>query len=1641
MNNRNILSGRKNKHTAKGAVRIVAFIAVLALLVGGLPAGCLNLTGGFPGINEVRTEAAEQERRVISLTPVTLFEDQWDFTPNNFYCDLGVGPDLLSVYFYDVDMQETKDMLSVEDDFGFRAIFPWTDWMAANFVVMLIPYGTPHTLDGFENSSPRSFIEKIKSETWGDYRPEGRSNSLYSHVEIPGARFEWNAWRQSFDEYPYDDQPYANAYPSGLYSPVVIYFRDDYILQEYNDPNHSRPRGELMFTNKFIRIDNPYDGGYISDEYYGYEDLTEYTELDVNVFVDGGELSSNEVNVTVFDAFGTHGECYGTAPCKVPVGSAVRLKIEPVNSAYDLRYRYSFPIESNQLYEYEVPMGGQLDIYIDDPDMSCEIAGRVTAPVNAGNGQTETKGIGGIAVTVSQNFNGSSESFVTYTNAYGEYRLSVFEDIPAKLIIEDKYYERFTKEFAADEMIWGTVYADAELSAKAPDASVHTEGAVKIPVTCEDGKSVTAYAVLFDSEGSSVASGAVNIDRTLGDMSSEYASGTITLEAPEGEYTLALFDNSGYVGDYIYTPADLELMLKPDSVVRLELNPSNGNDIKSGVITSLDPVTVPALEPGSYALSPISENSYITAPATYTGKGEMINVSAHIGCDSSNAVISAVNITAESSQSTGSYMIAGATFVPDSLVINGVVSDAEVLTESHVETKLIPSVKASGNTDLSFKLETTSASDIRLKICVDAVINGQAYENLEIGTRVIKGCPLTISAPQTTASGNILVTGTSNETDTTVTVYDNGSFVGEAQVDKYGSWQMYLRLPCTDRKAMHSLVAKCNGNVSDSVNVMCDASASVLRGIYILENDAILPNTYVWTGYSSLSFLAVYENNANAADISVFVMCSDGTMLELPAKLLDEDSASAYLGSHEYNTTCFVTDKYPFGEQSLVPVKAWAVSGSSEDSAASAAENYTGIISTSQYRDRSAELEALSWVEDGLMTADYPDEVTFPEGQSGLGFISYETEQAELDALEAQGAHHTSIVDDYGSIMYDAYFLMKNGVMIYGYTDYYDSENYGKSFIVTGSMSDGDGLAPEIKAVYNTLAKSTSEYRYVDTAYRRRMQGKFALMQQTDEYYGKTIDKSVSPVIADFASDLINESFRADGIDASVNLPIGDIISIKSIYDSAETLYKSRQITTPAIRELNFYRQLMVGMSRSDAIDKKSYDRIDNYINNAIHSMEAANKIYQDQFLSNVGAAIVCKGTDLGGAWIKAVGAIGGMVGDLMCDDMCVNGEVVLSGAQGDYLEARLYITKAFGISTEQLNELYADYQNDFTFYALRKKIRDEMKANKDGTDYLPIVDPSGYVYEAVASNRIEGATVTLYSEGMELFDAAHYNQSNPLTTGPDGRYAWDVPEGNWFVKAFRDGYEIGTSQNDPAATVSIDGVNYLPVMPPQLDVNIPLMSEGKAHASVYFKDGKWYLEFDKYVQLDTVNAQNLQFINSAYLETYVQAVDSVTGVVTDTGYPVIAGDAVATVAVLTPLDAELSPAHTPVCGGMMLARTFELLFTNGQAEDAELTVEIGTGLLTYNGKPANSVINVNKTLAAPVNNNGESTTSGGNSSTNTPVLPNGDTDFDDENIDGEVVGHEGLPGFVIALIVIAVLGGAGAAVWFFVLKKKKSEK
>ncbi len=126
-------------------------------------------------------------------------------------------------------------------------------------------------------------------------------------------------------------------------------------------------------------------------------------------------------------------------------------------------------------------------------------------------------------------------------------------------------------------------------------------------------------------------------------------------------------------------------------------------------------------------------------------------------------------------------------------------------------------------------------------------------------------------------------------------------------------------------------------------------------------------------------------------------------------------------------------------------------------------------------------------------------------------------------------------------------------------------------------------------------------------------------------------------------------------------------------------------------------------------------------------------------------------------------------------------------------------------------------------------------------------------MYEGVVSMPVEGVTATIYrndtTEGEgEPWVADEYGQVNPQLTDAMGMYGWDVPRGNYRVVFEKEGYE-------PAMT------EWLPVPPPQLDVNVSMRKTAPAELKSATATREYIsIEFDTYMDASTLTSSNIYF-------------------------------------------------------------------------------------------------------------------------------------------------------------------------------------
>lgn len=205
------------------------------------------------------------------------------------------------------------------------------------------------------------------------------------------------------------------------------------------------------------------------------------------------------------------------------------------------------------------------------------------------------------------------------------------------------------------------------------------------------------------------------------------------------------------------------------------------------------------------------------------------------------------------------------------------------------------------------------------------------------------------------------------------------------------------------------------------------------------------------------------------------------------------------------------------------------------------------------------------------------------------------------------------------------------------------------------------------------------------------------------------------------------------------------------------------------------------------------------------------------------------------------------------------------------------FFDKHFDKELEQIRYMYEKAMRN----CLKKQYSDWINSGDDphglpytGSDKDILKDPSGFVYEAVESNRLEGVTATIYhkervediygewKENVVKWNAEEYGQENPLFTDAEGNYRWDVPDGQWQVTFEKQGYETTRSE-------------WLPVPPPQLDINIamhqnvqPVVRDARAYEDAVV------VEFDKYMKTALLTTENIRVLDASGEKSYAGAIE-----------------------------------------------------------------------------------------------------------------------------------------------------------------------
>ncbi len=765
---------------------------------------------------------------------------------------------------------------------------------------------------------------------------------------------------------------------------------------------------------------------------------------------------------------------------------------------------------------------------------------------------------------------------------------------------------------------------------------------------------------------------------------------------------------------------------------------------------------------------------------------------------------------------------AGTRLVDNSLTIDGKNADIEVkdntltLSGDSKTTVIRYRVKV---------LSTITSRVLEFTGKTSYTIDGKEYIN-SIGTDTLDINELTLIAPKKSRTNTIMARGIADR-NASITIYDGDVVVGNVTANKYGVYRVEISLD-SDKGMVHYLraVNKDTKEESEVARVTCGSTQTSVSSFKIIHNgttyDAGDPSVEVRNLNITMVPSAKFEFIATFTDDEIALVQTEITLTNGNVEVVDM----------EYNDAM----GYWHGEITL-------------DSSRVPSAFSIGYLPTKYSHDYSngGSLEMEASESEVVLEKHYDDTdkeyVQIIKHQFDVA-DSENNEVYEMTLLEDDAEFELS--DEYLLTQIDGQDVYVNKYEIYGKydgVDYSGFESYYKQ--------DDGSYVRYIRAYGVELGSSKMKVR--------------ALADDSDANGEKKEGK-----ISKFFKELFKESRKK--VEEKVEEKVLENLDLKE--------EKSAMAKVKTAIDFLQKQTSLINKSKDDGEVKraaKSYqDRMKVIMENGGPVAKTKASIYYHELEAYVFLEQASKGID----WCAVI------------SDQSIDLD---TASFGDKMLYKKVITKTDKEIKKKLDENYnamkelARSQIDKQFSALIKAIsedKDLLNALKElektytkartrggsslggqdeeGDELLTSqkvstakvsVDPSGYVYETFEDNRIQGVTATLYYENdagdMEVWDAEEYNQKNPLITDNDGNYAWDVPEGLWQVVYTKEGYETVYSEK-------------MIVPPPQLDVNIAMVSTEPAHISKVTNLGdKLKITFDKYLLVDSILKDSIQLSQS----------------------------------------------------------------------------------------------------------------------------------------------------------------------------------
>lgn len=724
-----------------------------------------------------------------------------------------------------------------------------------------------------------------------------------------------------------------------------------------------------------------------------------------------------------------------------------------------------------------------------------------------------------------------------------------------------------------------------------------------------------------------------------------------------------------------------------------------------------------------------------------------------------------------------------------------------------------------------FCIIPTSGGECKPSAFVQFMFDGQEIQQ-PIGTALFEAEFMGISVPQITSSTSVVVNGVATS-DSEVRIYDNGVLVGTARSIANGQWSSKVDLYKPYSKSYHSICAEIislDGKVFKTIDKLLEFDknyVSLSKVTMIYGGTAIVfdpierknsTNTYSYVpGNDEFTFTAEFVNTDTSAvkNVEFVVLASDGTKRRLDA---------------EYNGVkqlWVAKSKYSNSEKLPVNVKVEYLNIEQtvmydDDMDADFTRLFDEMLDEIDCAYKDCKVELIKEHETELYFSITPNNYEHKEFfkfiiedyadvvQKNSSNLVYHITDTDLDycfAVETTRTNSKLTIWDNNNK--EAYSIINNGTSVF-------YQNNGQQRVLPLILSATYGIAtavfeynlnqPEIQAWYKTVIIE-----------RKKWSENYEILL---ELLGALCDDGTFKIKD---SDIYN--FHLNAINAWWNSTNNYLAKLKELVD-----YEQEQLSL----RCSLKGIANVGISAAGAIIGGVSSLLGGLFKNSA-------VIFQ-----SIGSEVI------NAVLIESYGQIySEVVGDYI--DSKPPKQIIADW----YCDSSKKVCEGFiGIVTE-IKSSYSSCKNE-------EEEDDDDDDEFPNPPLVPAIDPAGYVYEGVSSNRIEGVMASCYyketvedmygdlHENVVLWDAEEYAQENPLFTDKDGMYRWDVPKGLWQVKFEKEGYETAYSE-------------WLPVPPPQLEVNIAMVQNKQPEVkNVNAYEEGIEIEFDKYMQPASLNEDNI---------------------------------------------------------------------------------------------------------------------------------------------------------------------------------------